>query len=145
MQSKSKYVRFPITNDLFRIITGSVKQEAQIDNNEVEEKINMENVLNWNESVVRDFFTRKNLSELLPLFNGINGKELVNLYEMCMMSSVSMYRSLKSELFTVHDKVLSISAYLHFIDRLRSVCDDVSPLNTSIYRKYLEEYLPDDE
>ena len=125
--------------------TDNVKQEVQSDHNELEEKMDLVNILSWNESAVRAFFTKKDLSVLLPICNGINGKELVDLYEMCRINSVSMYHSLKFELLTVHDKVLPISSYLHFIDRLRSVCDGRLPLNTCIYRKHLEDFLQDDE
>ncbi|CAF4239391.1 unnamed protein product [Rotaria sordida] len=123
----------------------NVNEEIESHHNGIEEAMNFDNILNWNENVVRDFLMRKNLSDFLPLCHGINGNELNNLYDMCRNNSALMYDALTSELLKLHDKFLPISTYLHFMSRLGAVCADNLPLNPLIYRKYLEEYLHDDE
>ncbi len=105
----------------------------------------MENILKWNETVVRDFLMKKDLSDLIPLCNGLNGEELLDLYGMCKSSSIIMYRSLKSELLDIHEKVLPISTFLHFIHRLRIVDGNDIPLNMYIYTEHLPEHSQDDE
>ncbi|CAF1319669.1 unnamed protein product [Adineta steineri] len=120
-----------------------VKEESQSDDNKSEETIDMDNVSSWSESVVRRFLKEKDLTDFLPLCDGINGQELIELYVMCKMNSVSMYRCLKSELLKIHDKVLLISTFLHFIERLRAVCDRGLPLDACICNNNLEECLED--
>jgi hypothetical protein len=95
----------------------------------------------WSESAVRSFLIKKDLSELLPLFGSINGRELLEVYTMCRVDSVAMYRSLKAELMKVHEKVLTISTYLHFIDRLRTVGDHGLPLDALMSNRHTEECL----
>jgi len=141
---------FIIVNDYFRgerkIETDTTnKEEVQNDRNEMEETMNMDNISNWSVTVVQDFLTRKQLSDLLPLCNGINGEELLDLYGMCRSNSVSMYRELKFELLKVHEKVLPISTFLHFVNRLRPVNNSSLLLNRYIYSENLEEYSQDDE
>lgn len=82
---------------------------------------------------------------MLPLCNGINGKELLNLYIMCKKSAVSMYHALKFELLKSQEKVLSIATYLHFLDRLNDICADHLPIATFLESEYLGDYLHDDE
>jgi len=77
-----------IVNDYFRAgrkigTDKKNKEEDQNDHDEMEEKMKMDNVSSWSEIVVQDFLTRKQLSALLPLCNGINGEELLDLYGMC--------------------------------------------------------------
>jgi hypothetical protein len=105
----------------------------------------VDNILEWNETVVQDFLTKKHLSAFIPLCNGLNGEEFLDLYGMCKSNSVTMYRSLKSELLSNHEKVLPISTFLHFIHRLHLVDANDQPLNMYIYNQYLAEYLQDDE
>lgn len=95
-------------------------------------------------NVVEKFLTRKELSDLLPLCNGLNGEELLDLYGMCKTSSVTMYQSLKFELLKIHEKILPISTFLHFVNQLRAV--NGSPLlsNGYVHNEYLEEHLKDD-
>jgi hypothetical protein len=64
---------------------------------------------------------------------------------MCMSNSVSIYRELKFELQNVHDKVLPISTFLHFVNRLRPVNNSSLLLNRYIYSEHLGEYSQDDE
>ncbi|CAF3401205.1 unnamed protein product [Rotaria sp. Silwood1] len=123
----------------------NINEEFDNHHNAIEEIINFDNISNWNESIVRDFLMKKNLSDLLPLCDGINGDELNSLYGMCRSSLVSMYDSLKFELLKLHDKILPISTYLHFISSLSAVCADDLPLNTYICSTYVEEHLRDDE
>ncbi len=85
------------------------------------------------------------MSDFLPLCNGINGEELLDLYRMCRNGSVTMYRLLKFELLNVHDQVLPISTFLHFIDRLRAINKNHLPSNRYIYNENLTEYSEDDE
>jgi hypothetical protein len=77
--------------------------------------------------------------------NGIIGKELLDLYGMCSSNSVSMYRELKFELLNIHQKILLISTFLHFVNRLRPVNNSSLLLNRYIYSENLEEYSQDDE
>jgi hypothetical protein len=95
--------------------------------------------------MVRDFLTNKDLSDFLPLCNGINGEELLDLYRMCSSSSVTMYRSLKFELLNGHEKFLPIATFLHFIDRLRAINKNHLASNRYIYNENLGEYSEDDE
>jgi len=113
--------------------------------NEIEEKLNLNNITKWSITVVENFLRTKDLSELLPLCNGLNGEELLYLYAMCKKSSVEMYHSLKFELLKIHEKVLPISTFLHFVHRLHPVNTSSLLLNRYIYRENLEEYSPDDE
>ncbi|CAF4263837.1 unnamed protein product [Rotaria sordida] len=76
----------------------NVNEEIESHHNGREEAMNFDNILNWNENVVRDFLMRKNLSDFLPLCNEINGNELNNLYDMCRNNSALMYDALKFEL-----------------------------------------------
>jgi len=121
------------------------KKEDQSDHDEIEEKINMNNIISWNETVVRDFLTKKKLSDFLPLCNGLNGEELLDLYGMCKSNSVSMYSSLKFELLNIHEKVLPISTFLHFVSQLRVVDDNGLLLNRYIRSEYLDENSQDEE
>lgn len=128
--------------------TPEPKEEEEppiIDESEPEQTIDTDSVSNWSESAVRSFLISRNLAELLPLFGNINGRELVELYTMCRVDSVSMYRSLKAEMLRVHEKVLTISVYLHFIDRLRTVCDQGLRLDALIPSKHIAESLEDDD
>jgi hypothetical protein len=105
----------------------------------------LDNIKSWNETDVRDFLTRKRLSDLLPLCDGLNGMELLDLYAMCKSSSVMMYRFLKFELSKIHDKVLLISTYLRFVRSLRSICNNELQLSAYICTEHLEEHLQDDD
>ncbi|UJR27607.1 hypothetical protein I4U23_008888 [Adineta vaga] len=121
----------------------NTKVECQSTDNEIIERIETKNIASWTISDARDFLIKKDLLDILPLFEGINGRELFDLYSMCKINSVLMYRSLKSELLKMHDKVLTIATYLHFIDRLRTVCDHGSSLDTFVCDKQFEECVDD--
>jgi hypothetical protein len=107
--------------------------------------VNMEDVLSWNDGNVRDYLMKQNLSAMIPLCDGIDGEELVNLYAMCKTSSASMYRSLKFELLHVHHRLLSISTYLHFISRMRVICSDGLPSHAHTANKANNDDFNDDE
>src|ERR1700679_2220906 len=72
-------------------------------------KMNMKNVLNWNEGNVRNFLVKNKLISMLSLCDGINGEELAMLYIMCKANPASMYRSLKFELLHGYNRILPIS------------------------------------
>ncbi|CAF3354066.1 unnamed protein product [Rotaria sp. Silwood2] len=123
----------------------NVNEEVEDYHHEIEETINFDSIFNWDENVVRNFLIKKNLSNLLPLCNGINGDELNYLYGMCRSNSMLMYHSLKFELLKLHDKLLPISTYLHFLSCLDAVGAYHLPLNLCIDREYLEEHVQDDK
>jgi hypothetical protein len=114
------YFRAKRRNELDQQYNEVVQTEGPNDYNEIETTMQMENILKWNETVVRDFLMKKDLSDL-------------------------MYRSLKSELLDIHEKVLPISTFLHFIHRLRIVDNNDIPLNMYIYTEHLPEHSQDDE
>ena len=123
--------------------TKDMGEEFQSPHNEITELLDTKNISNWTTADVRTFLMQIELSDVLPLFGAINGRELVELYAMCKLDSVSMYRSLKSELLRLHDKVLTIATYLHFIDRLRTICDNGLPLDTFVCDRQVAECLDD--
>ncbi|CAF0925013.1 unnamed protein product, partial [Adineta ricciae] len=125
--------------------TKDTEEELQSPHNEITEPLDTRNISNWTTADVRTFLMQIELSDVLPLFGAINGRELVELYAMCKLDSVSMYRSLKSELLRLHDKVLTIATYLHFIDRLRSICDNGLPLETFACDRKVAECLDDSD
>lgn len=125
-------------------------EEGEADENrdsseETEGTMDMSNLSKWNESTVEKFLRKEGLSDLLPLCEGMNGAELLDLYGMCKSSSVTMYRSLKFELLNNHEKLLPIATFLHFIRRLRVVDDSNLPLSLYIYSEHLAEHSQDDE
>ena len=121
------------------------EEENQYASDEIEETMDMKNISKWNENTVENFLRKEGLSDLIPLCEGMNGAELLDLYGMCKSSSVTMYRSLKFELLNNHEKVLPIATFLHFIRRLRVVDGSNLPLNLYIYSEHLAEHSQDDE
>lgn len=132
------YIRLDLVlpNDCFRMENLDLETAATDDS---PNQIDLNTISTWNESTVIDFLRKKNLVDLIPLCQEMNGEELLNLYAMCKYSSASMYRSLKFELFNLHEKVLSISTFLHFINRLGRIIDEDVGSNKYIYRQHLSE------
>ena len=81
---------------------------------------------------------------MLPLCGELNGAELMNLYEMCKLNAVAMFRSLKDELAKLHHEVLPIGTFLHFLDRMRFACDEASAINLMLFERALQEYIDND-
>ncbi len=145
---------FIIVNDYFR----AERKVATVSENPIDEeeevvsrpfvrkaKVNMANILTWNEDNVHDFLMKNSLLAMIPLCDGITGEELSNLYAMCRENSSSMYRSLKFELLHGHHRILPISTYLRFISRMRAVCDDGIPSYMHNLKKIHEIPVSDDE
>ncbi|CAF1402400.1 unnamed protein product, partial [Didymodactylos carnosus] len=88
-----------------------------------EQSINISSYFNeieqWSEQDVRNFFHNKNLNLMLLLLQDINGWELVHFYKMCEMDSSKMYLVLNEQLFVQHRKYLPIDMYLRFIRQFK--------------------------
>jgi hypothetical protein len=148
-----KFVSILIVNDYFRAERKAAEcsenrvdaQEVSSQQNAINGKINMENVSNWNESNVRNFLMKHNLTTMIPLCNGINGEELSNLYAMCKANPTAMYRSLRFELLHGYHRILPISTFLHFMSRTRVICDNELSSNAHTMNRTHDEHFPNNE
>ncbi|CAF4733565.1 unnamed protein product [Rotaria magnacalcarata] len=132
-----------ITVDSDNIIDG--EKDVQNHHDQTEETFDCKHILNWNEDVVQDFLTKNKLTDLLPICNGMNGNEFCKLYGMCKSSPVVMYRSLKSELLSIHKIVLPISSYLRYMSRLADIDVDYLSLDECTYSNASEQDVTDIE
>ncbi|CAF2134042.1 unnamed protein product [Rotaria magnacalcarata] len=132
-----------ITVDSDNIIDG--EKDVQNHHDQTEETFDYKHILNWNEDVVQDFLTKNKLTDLLPICNGMNGNEFCKLYGMCKSSPVVMYRSLKSELLSIHKIVLPISSYLRYMSRLADIDVDYLSLDECTYSNASEQDVTDIE
>jgi len=82
-----------------------------------------DDISTWSNETVEDFLRNNYLIDLLPICQQMNGEELLNLHAMCKQCSILMYRSLKDELLNIHDQILPISTFLHFIHRIDSIAE----------------------
>ena len=99
---------------------------------------------NWDETTVRDFLEQSKLATMLLLCAGINGTELLQLYEMCKANAVAMYQSLKSELSKTHQQVLPIMTFLQFMNGMRLISNDTNTFPVSIPIEWTENDSIDD-
>ena len=127
-----------IENGNFRLDRKAVT-ETKKDEEEAVELVQVNEMSSWNESKVRQFLLKCNLTAMVPLCANLNGAELINMYAMCQANLVSMYRSLKFELLHVHHRILSIATYLRFISQLRVFSTHRAQLNTAVIDNSNEE------
>jgi ethanolamine ammonia-lyase large subunit len=128
-----------------KIVVDSDKEVTVIPQDAKNVNMNVGDVSNWTETKVRDFLLKQNLSPMIPLCDGINGEELMNLYTMCKTNSALMYRSLKFELLHGHHRILPIATYLHFVSRIRLACSNGLCTSSPTANKHPDVYLQDCE
>lgn len=106
-----------------RIAAEREHEKAEARRKLLSENLDLDDVLSWDEKMVKEFLRTKELSMMTPIFSNTNGQELMLLFSMCEVNSTSMYRSLQIELLRNYNRMLPISVYLRFICSLRSLCD----------------------
>ncbi|CAF3647153.1 unnamed protein product [Rotaria sp. Silwood1] len=73
-------------------------------------------ITQWTHDHVKLFLLQTGLGNtILPLCTRVDGQRLLQLYEMCLINSESMYQSLKFELSERHHTLLPIADYLSFL------------------------------
>lgn len=78
-------------------------------------------LIDWNEDDVRGFFMEMKLEKsFLLLCPDMNGNDLFELYQMCLINRESMFQSLKHQLNQQHHTLFQISDYIHFLTRIKS-------------------------
>ena len=78
-------------------------------------------ITEWTNEHVKSFFHRIGLSyTFLPLCTNMNGYQLVEFYEICLINRESMFQSLKFEMNEKHHVLLPIADYITFLHEMKS-------------------------
>ncbi|CAF4525476.1 unnamed protein product [Rotaria socialis] len=74
----------------------------------------------WTEDHVTSFLLAKELDILLPTFEGMNGRLLHNVYDMCISSQQVMFSLLKEDVARSQlTKTLSLKSYFSFLEEIK--------------------------
>ncbi|CAM4909027.1 unnamed protein product [Rotaria socialis] len=74
----------------------------------------------WTEDHVTSFLLAKELDILLPTFEGMNGRLLHNIYDMCISSQQIMFSLLKEDVARSQlTKTLSLKSYFSFLEEIK--------------------------
>ena len=71
----------------------------------------------WNNDHVRSFLIDKQLTSLLPVVDGMNGRVLHMMYSMCINNPEAMFVRLKAD--TTAEHPLNMSTYLRFLYEIK--------------------------
>jgi hypothetical protein len=69
----------------------------------------------WAENDVLDFLLAHRLNQLIPLCEGMNGRALLQLYNICISHTLRAFSLLKDELKSKDNTILSLSVYSKFL------------------------------
>ncbi|CAF3902531.1 unnamed protein product [Rotaria magnacalcarata] len=74
----------------------------------------------WTKDHVKSFLLDKELDILIPAFEGMNGRLLHKVYNMCQTNEHAMFSSLKEEIAKSQlTTALSLKDYLIFLDEIK--------------------------
>ncbi|CAF1504734.1 unnamed protein product [Didymodactylos carnosus] len=79
---------------------------------------------------VQDFLSDKMLNVMFPICGQMDGNSLFKTYQMCEKNFAQMYQSLKTELFDLHNKILPLDVYMHFVKELSMVLPNAAETST---------------
>ena len=88
-----------------------------------------QNIFEWNPTNVKDFLMEKQLDEMIPLCEQMDGKRLVELYRLCRSNSALMLQTLRLETKDLHVTPLSINTYLKFLHEMTRYQPESEPNN----------------
>ncbi|CAF0806613.1 unnamed protein product [Didymodactylos carnosus] len=119
--TKQSYIEHhDIPNEKTKIISNEQEQTPRkpiiINSTNAYSKILLER---WTEQDVQEFLMNKNLSQMMPLCNDMDGCGLIELYKMCETNSDGTYRSLNTQLHEMNQKTLPITVYSRFLSELK--------------------------
>ena len=77
------------------------------------------NIHQWNPANVHDFLLDKQLSQMVPICQEMNGERLMELYNLCSKDSVLMLQTLRGETMQLHATPLSTNSYLKFLQEMK--------------------------
>ncbi|CAF4267984.1 unnamed protein product [Rotaria sp. Silwood2] len=78
-------------------------------------------VLQWTPANVRDFLLDKQLNQMVPICQFMDGKILIDLYKLCCNNSPLMLQTLRSETKELHAASLSTNTYLMFLNEMKQL------------------------
>ena len=79
------------------------------------------NVLQWTPANVRDFLLDKQLNQMMPVCQQMDGQKLVELYKLCRSNSPIMLQIIRSETIESRCTPLSINVYLTFLYEMKNL------------------------
>ena len=78
-------------------------------------------VLQWTPANVRDFLLDKQLDQMIPICQFMDGERLIDLYKLCCNNSPLMLQTLRSETKELHAASLSTNTYLMFLNEMKKL------------------------
>ncbi len=78
-------------------------------------------VLQWTPVNVRDFLLDKQLNQMMPVCQHMDGQKLVELYKLCRTNSPVMLQTIRSEMIESDSTPLSINVYLTFLQEMKNI------------------------
>ncbi|CAM4796484.1 unnamed protein product [Rotaria magnacalcarata] len=78
-------------------------------------------VLQWTPADVHNFLLDKQLNQMVPVCQQIDGRKLAELYSLCRVNSPVMLQTLRSETKELHSATLSTNIYLTFIHEMKNL------------------------
>ncbi|CAF4027827.1 unnamed protein product [Rotaria sordida] len=89
-------------------------------------------ILEWSELDTQDFLVANRLKLLLPLCEEMDGRALIELYNISINNKLPVFHLIKSELTNMHRASFSLSAYLGFLSAIDEVIINSSQELTSL-------------
>lgn len=108
-------------------IISSVIKARQANMNFMRKSVNQ-----WTEYDVIDFLMINRLHQLVPLCEYMNGRALIELYNICTPNKIRAYTVLKDELNPLHKSKLSISVYTRFLSMLEESIKNPPPISSNV-------------
>ncbi|CAF2757806.1 unnamed protein product [Rotaria sp. Silwood2] len=78
-------------------------------------------ILEWSELDTQDFLAANRLKQLLPLCEEMDGRALMELYNISINNKLPGFHLIKSELTNMHNASFSLSAYFGFLSAIEEV------------------------
>jgi hypothetical protein len=91
------------------------------------------NILRWTPTDVHDFLLDKQLNEIVPICQLMDGQTLVELYKMCILNSPVMLQTLRCETKELHSGFLSTNVYLIFLREMKHLVSEETKSNIASY------------
>lgn len=88
-------------------------------------------VFQWTSVNVRDFLLDKQLDQMIPICQQMDGQNLIELYKLCHTNSPIMLQMIRSETLESHSKSLSINTYLTFLREMKNLIPEDNIENKS--------------